>query len=207
MLNLTEIFYSLQGESSYAGLPCIFIRLAGCNLRCKYCDTTYSYETSYSKSTSDILNEIKKNEPVKLVELTGGEPLLQKEIYLLMQALHENGYTILLETNGSINLRDVPEFVIKIVDVKCPSSGYLDSFILKNLEYLTSKDELKFVISDEWDYAWAKKFMQTNLQHTANILFSAVKDSMDPNKLAKMILNDKLNVKLQIQLHKILDLK
>jgi 7-carboxy-7-deazaguanine synthase len=207
MLNLTEIFYSLQGESSYAGIPCIFIRLAGCNLRCKYCDTTYSYNTSYTLEIPEILQEVQKYEPVKLVELTGGEPLLQQEIYTLMVDLQKAEYTVLLETNGSVSLAKVPEYVIKIVDVKCPSSGFPDSFVLSNIDFLTCKDELKFVISDERDYKWAKKFLQANNLKHHNILFSCVADSMNPNELAELILKDKLNVKLQIQLHKILDLK
>lgn len=205
MLNISEIFCSIQGESTFAGLPCIFIRLAGCNLRCNYCDTTYSYESNVNLSIDEILSQVKEFEPVKLVELTGGEPLLQNEIYDLFEQLNEKGYKILLETNGSISLKDIPEFVTKIVDVKCPGSGENKSFLIENLEFINeAKDELKFVLTDNFDYNWAKDFISKYKLYDHKILFSPVMDKFDPQDLAKWIVDDKLNVRMQLQLHKII---
>lgn len=205
MLEISEIFCSIQGESTYAGLPCIFIRSAGCNLRCDYCDTTYSYESEITLSINDIITKVKEYDPVKLVEITGGEPLLQLEVYQLFELLHKNGYTILLETNGSISLKDIPEYVIKIVDVKCPGSGEEKSFLLENLEYLNKeKDEIKFVLSDNFDYNWAKDFVMKYNLKDYEILFSPVSDKLNPQDLAKWIIEDKLPVRMQLQLHKII---
>lgn len=205
MLNLSEIFYSIQGESTYAGLPCVFIRLAGCNLRCKYCDTTYSYETSFSLEPGEILLEIKKYEPVKLVEITGGEPLLQSEIYNLFTILYDNDYKILLETNGSIDLEKVPQYVTKIVDVKCPGSGEENNFLLENLKHISPrKDEIKFVILDRQDYDWAKNFITKHNLQKYIILFSPILEKLKLKKLAKWITEDKLPVRMQLQLHKII---
>jgi len=203
MLNLSEIFFSIQGESSFTGFPCIFIRLAGCNLRCKYCDTVYSYETKFSLSVNDILKKIEKYNPIKLIEITGGEPLLQNEVFNLFHILKENDYKILLETNGSINLKNVPENVIKIVDVKCPSSGYEKSFLKENLNYIDAeKDELKFVISNKKDYLFALDFIRKNdLQNNQNI-FSPVIEQLAPATLADWMLADKINIRMQLQLHK-----
>ena len=205
MLNISEIFYSIQGESTYAGLPCIFVRLAGCNLRCDYCDTTYSYESDINLSIDDIIAKVKEYDPVKLVEVTGGEPLLQPEVYQLLELLHENSYTILLETNGSISLKDVPSYVIKIVDVKCPGSGEENSFLLENLEYINKeKDEIKFVLTDNFDYNWAKNFVNKYKLNNYKILFSPVSAEIDSQDLAKWIIEDRLNVRMQLQLHKII---
>jgi len=205
MLNISEIFCSIQGESSYSGLPCIFIRLAGCNLRCDYCDTTYSHESDNNLSQSEILKKIKTFEPVKLVEITGGEPLLQPEVYGLFEILNQNDYTILLETNGSILLDIIPDNITKIVDFKCPGSGEEKSFLLENLEYINKeKDEIKFVLTDNYDYNWAKDLiLKYNIQNY-KILFSPVSDKLVPQDLAKWIIEDKLNVRMQIQLHKII---
>jgi len=205
VLNITEVFCSIQGESTYAGLPCIFIRLAGCNLRCNYCDTTYSYESDINLSHTEIITKIKDYEPVKLVEITGGEPLLQDKVYKLFELLNENGYSTLLETNGSISLNNVPDYVVKIVDVKCPGSGEEKSFLLENLEYIhQEKDEIKFVLTDNFDYNWAKDFVFKYKLNDYKILFSPVSDKIDPQDLAKWILDDKLNVRMQLQLHKII---
>ena len=205
MLNISEIFCSIQGESTYAGLPCIFIRLAGCNLRCNYCDTTYSYESDISLSTNDIITKIQEYDPIKLLEITGGEPLLQTEIFQLFESLYKNGHTILLETNGSISLKYVPDYVIKIVDVKCPGSGEENSFLLKNFEYINKeKDEIKFVLSDNFDYNWAKDFVMKYNLKDYEILFSTVSDKLEPQDLAKWITEDKLPVRMQLQLHKII---
>ncbi|NQV17417.1 MAG: radical SAM protein [Armatimonadetes bacterium] len=203
MLNLSEIFFSIQGESTFAGLPCIFIRLAGCNLRCKYCDTKFSYDTKFSLESEEILQKIKKYYPVKLVEITGGEPLLQNEIYDLIKSLHKNNFKILLETNGSISMKQVPKYVIKIIDVKCPGSGYEDSFVEENLKYIDSKkDEMKFVLSDRNDFDWAKEFIKKFNLENHKIIFSAVFEKLDSKTLAQWILEDKLKVRMQLQMHK-----
>ena len=205
MLNISEIFCSIQGESTYTGLLCIFIRLTGCNLRCDYCDTTYSYESNISLSIDDIITKIKEFDPIKLVEITGGEPLLQPEVYQLFKLLHEEGYTILLETNGSISLKEIPEYIIKIVDVKCPGSGEENSFLLENLEFINqASDEIKFVLSNNFDYNWAKDFLMKYQLKEYEILFSPIADKLNSKDLAKWMTEDKLSVRMQLQLHKII---
>ncbi|MBT3756985.1 MAG: radical SAM protein [Candidatus Cloacimonetes bacterium] len=205
MLKISEIFCSIQGESTYSGLPCIFIRLAGCNLRCDYCDSIYSYESDVEFSVADIISKIRGYNPLKLVEITGGEPLLQSEVYQLFELLHQDGFTILIESNGSISLRDVPEHIIKIVDVKCPGSGEDDSFLLENLEFIhKEKDEIKFVLSDNFDYNWAKDFITKYKLNDYEILFSAVSDRLDQQDLAQWIVEDGLSVRMQLQLHKVI---
>ena len=200
-INLSEIFFSLQGESTYSGLPCLFIRLSECNLDCKYCDTKYAFETSFTLSITEIINNIKSLTDIKLVEITGGEPLLQDKVYKLFEELHKNGFKILLETNGSIILDKVPEYVIKIVDVKCPASGESESFLLDNLQYLSKKDELKFVLSNLDDYQFAKRFIKAN-KIQSEILFSTITPGISPQEISKKIIEDSLNVRLQLQLHK-----
>ena len=202
MINLSEIFFSIQGESSFAGFPCIFIRFAGCNLRCNYCDTKFAYETEFSMEISEIMKTIDKYSPVKLVEITGGEPLLQPQIYDLISALLKKKYRILLETNGSVNLQKVPAEVIKIVDVKCPGSGEGNSFLMENLKFLNPSDEIKFVLSDRNDYDWAKNFVERYKLNGRKILFSPVFGKVNPAELAKWILQDKLPVRMQLQLQK-----
>ena len=203
MLNLSEIFFSIQGESYFAGLPCIFIRLAGCNLRCKYCDTKFSYDTNFSLETQEILNKIQKYSPVKLVEITGGEPLLQNEIYDLIESLHKKDFKILLETNGSISMKQVPKHVTKIVDVKCPGSGFEDSFLEENLKYIDSKkDEIKFVLLDRNDFNWAKDFIKKFNLENHKIIFSAVFEKLSSKILAHWILEEKLEVRMQLQMQK-----
>ena len=157
-MKLSEIFLSIQGESSYAGLPCIFIRLSECNLRCNYCDSKFSYTPKFELTQAQTLEQIDKHNPVKLLEITGCEPLLQPEIYNLFDKLHQKNYTTLLETNGSINLANIPDFVHKIVDIKCPDSAEGDSFLENNINYInTERDEIKFVLSSPEDYIWMKK--------------------------------------------------
>ena len=205
MLEISEIFCSIQGESTYAGLPCVFIRLAGCNLRCDYCDTTYSYESEINLSIDDIITKVKEYDPVKLVEITGGEPLMQPKVFQLLESLYKDGYTILLETNGSILLKDVPDHVIKIVDVKCPGSGEENSFLIENLGYINKeKDEIKFVLSNNFDYNWAKDFVIKFKLNDYEILFSPVSDKLKPQELAKWMTEDKLPVKMQIKLKNII---
>lgn len=205
-LEICEIFYSLQGESSYVGMPCVFIRLSGCNLRCSYCDTRYSYQKGTMMDFASIIREVAQY-PAKLVELTGGEPLGQDDSVLLMQMLLEQGYTVLLETNGSLHLEEVPQAVIKIVDVKCPGSGVSDSFILQNLKLLQPQDELKFVLTDYADYAFARDFVRAHELDARTIHFSPVSDLLPPKLLAEWLLEDGLRVKLSLQLHKILNLR
>ena len=201
MLNISEIFYSLQGESSFAGKLCVFIRFAGCNLRCKYCDTKYSYKSDLLLTIPKIIEKIEQYQPTKLVEITGGEPLLQDEVYPLFEKLTNQNYEILLETNGSVNLEKVPNYVTKIVDIKCPESGESNSFLIKNLDFINlKKDELKFVISNVSDYHFAKEFIQKNNLIKHKIIFYKI----DFKKLAELIIKDKLPVRLQIQLHKII---
>ena len=201
-MKLTEIFYSLQGESTFAGLPCIFIRTAGCNLRCKYCDTTYSYKEGYFLTVQQILQEVQNYNPIKLVEVTGGEPLLQADVYELFDVLHDINYKILLETNGSLLLNKVPEFVTKIVDVKTPSSGFETSFLIENLDFIQNNDQVKFVVSNRYDYDWAKDFIAENQLQNQTVLFSPVLDSLKPQQLAEWIIEDKLPIRMQLQLHK-----
>ncbi len=205
MLKISEIFFSIQGESTFSGLPCIFVRLAGCNLRCNYCDTSYSYEEDYSEMTIETaINEIKKFDS-KRIEITGGEPLLQEETPLLIDKLLENGYTVLLETNGSIGLDNLNSKVIKIIDIKTPGSGCEDSFNKNNLKFINSSDEVKFVITDRTDFEWAKETIEKHQLHCkANVLFSPVSGKLDPGDLSEWILQDGLDVRLQLQLHKII---
>ena len=204
MLKIVEIFRSLQGESSFVGKQCIFVRLSGCNLRCNYCDTKNSWEEGDAVSIADIFLKIQKEHPTKLIEITGGEPLLQNQTIALMNFLLLENYNVLLETNGSISLKDVPASVIKIVDVKCPDSGSKDSFLIDNLKYLTPKDELKFVLSSINDYLFAKKFILENNIIANEILFSVVSSKISGSEIASRIIQDNIQVRMQLQLHKIL---
>jgi 7-carboxy-7-deazaguanine synthase len=202
-MNISEIFYSIQGESTYSGLPCVFVRTAGCNLNCAYCDTKYASETRFKLTSEEILRKIRTFKHTNLVEITGGEPLLQKDINALFKLLNDNNFKILLETNGSIDLKTVPEYVCKIVDIKTPSSGHRKSFILSNLNYIdTEKDNLKFVISNLYDYAWMKDFLKKHQLSGQHILVSTVSNEISPQTIAKKILHDGLNVRFQLQIHK-----
>jgi len=204
-LIVNEIFNSIQGESLYAGRPCTFIRLTGCNLRCSYCDTMYSYEDGTSLTMTDIMDRVSVYE-CPLVEITGGEPLLQNETPLLITNLIEKGYTVLLETNGTIDISRIDERCIKIVDIKCPGSGESGKNILDNLNRLNVKDQIKFVITNREDYEYAKDIIKQIpcgfLRE--NILISPVRGKMDFSDLANRILKDKLMVRFHIQLHKII---
>jgi 7-carboxy-7-deazaguanine synthase len=205
-LEISELFYSIQGESTYAGLPCVFIRLSGCNLRCSYCDSTYTFNEAGQKvSLSDILIFTNKY-PQALVELTGGEPLLQQNSIALMAELISRGRRVLLETNGSLDLSPVPAGVIKIMDLKCPGSGMCDQMLMANLALLKQGDEIKFVLSSRSDYEWAKDIIkQYDLDKSgAALLFSAVEDKLRHADLADWILKDQLMVRQQLQLHKII---
>lgn len=205
-LQVNEIFYSIQGESSYAGCPCIFIRLTGCNLRCSYCDTVFAYEEGAKKTISQILKEVQKF-PCNLVEVTGGEPLIQEETPLLVERLLKKGYKVLLETNGSLDISQVTAQCIKIVDFKCPSSGMAHANHLQNINCLSEHDEVKFVIGSREDFIFAKNLVRDIQSKTSskNLLhFSPVFGKLAPGELAKWILEEKLMVHLQLQLHKII---
>ncbi len=203
-MELSEIFYSIQGESTFVGLPCIFIRLAGCNLLCVYCDTKYAYTKEFELSVDEILKEIKKYSPISLVEVTGGEPLLQEDIYLLLDKLIKEKYQILLETNGSILLNRVPKEVIKIVDIKTPGSKMSHKMNWENINYLNLKDEIKFVITDKKDFDWAiEKVKNYNLLRY-NVLFSPAYNMIEPGILAEWIKEEKIPIRMQLQLHKII---
>jgi len=204
MLRVNEIFYSIQGESTLAGFPCIFIRMTGCNLRCTYCDTTYAYEKGDDIPLDSILTTVKKF-ACNLIEVTGGEPLIQDETPDLISALIKNGYTVLLETNGSQDISTVDTRCTRIVDIKCPSSGMDNNNYWKNLDYITPNDQLKFVIAHRQDYLYAKKVLDAAaIKRRKNLLinFSPVFNKIDLKDLAGWILADNLPVRLQIQLHK-----
>lgn len=204
-LRVNEIFYSIQGESLYAGCPCVFIRLSGCNLRCSYCDTRYAYHQGVEMGIVEILNRV---DPYKsnLVEITGGEPLIQSGTPPLIEYLLVAGYKVLMETNGTLDIRLADDRCIKVMDIKCPSSGEVEKNDLKNLQRLKTEDQLKFVIGDRNDYEFAKeiKGLLNNEFPADHVLFSTIYGKMAPTRLAKWIIEDRLQVRLQVQLHKIL---
>lgn len=217
-MQITEIYKSLQGESTYAGLPCVFVRLTGCNLRCTWCDSEYTFHGGRKMSLTEVLNEVSRLSPGDgLVEITGGEPMLQeREVVPLMQNLIQTGYTVLLETSGERLLQSVPAEVVKIVDVKCPDSGEGNTFRAENLSALTNRDEVKFVLSSRRDYEFACEFVdQHNLARKVTaILFSpafskdasGARDSsqclLDPQELAEWMIADNIPARLGLQLHK-----
>ena len=203
-LNILEIFHSIQGESTYAGLPCTFIRLAGCNLDCRYCDTPCAPSRGKKRSLSSIITEVTGHH-CSLVEITGGEPLLQPELPLLITTLEGMNYTILLETNGTLSIADLPHTVIKIIDIKCPSSNEQGKTAWSNLDLLTGDDEIKFVISDRNDYLWALDIMKKyNLEKKHTVLLSPNLDTLPTAHLAGWILEDRVRARIQPQLHKII---
>jgi 7-carboxy-7-deazaguanine synthase len=219
---VTEIFKSIQGEGTRAGLPCIFVRLTGCNLRCTWCDTAYAFHGGKKMGVNEVLARVHElaerradasapQATVPLVELTGGEPLLQEEIYELAQKLLAAGYTVLVETSGERFVGRLPQEVIKIVDVKCPDSGEADTFEMKNLEVIGQRDEVKFVLSTRRDYEFARDFTRQHQlsQRVGAVLFSPVFDDpegkwqgLQPRVLVEWILADGLPVRLGLQLHK-----
>ncbi len=205
-LIVNEIFYSIQGESSYAGRPCVFIRLTGCNLRCSYCDTQYAYDEGDELDISEILERISTYE-CPLVEITGGEPLIQKDTPELISSLIERGHEVLLETNGTINMEHVNRRCAKIIDIKCPSSDEHEKCDPGIFTSLSVKDEVKFVIGDRYDYEYAKKqlrLIRNNPSFTNPIHFSPVFGKIEPQVLVKWILEDHLDARINIQLHKII---
>lgn len=202
-MRITEIFYSIQGESTFAGRPCVFVRTTGCNLRCVWCDTAYAFYGGRDLSVEEIVGEVERlGGGCRLAELTGGEPLLQKEIGALARALLDRGYTVLCETGGSLDIDRLPREVIKIVDVKCPGSGESDRNLWSNLEKLGPGDEIKFVIRDRADYEWALGVVRERALTGRPVLFSPVWGALDLKDLAEWILADGAPVRLQTQLHK-----
>lgn len=202
-IKVNEIFYSIQGESSWAGRPCIFIRLTGCNLRCAYCDTRYAYEQGRVMEIWEILKRIREA-GCDLVEVTGGEPLLQAETPELIATLLDAGYTVLLETNGSLDIGPVDKRCARIIDIKCPTSGMCGRNDLQNLRKLGARDELKFVIGTREDYEFARHVLSTIPAPRYTINFSPVSGAVEPCLLARWILEDRLAVRLNLQLHKII---
>src|SRR6202167_4360841 len=216
-MQITEIYKSIQGESTHAGLPCVFVRLTGCNLRCSWCDSEYTFSGGHRMTVEEIVEEVEHLSASGLVEITGGEPMLQeREVVPLMQHLLDDGYRVLLETSGERPLERVPAGVVKIVDVKCPDSGEGDTFCGENLEALGARDEIKFVLSSRADYEFAREFTQRhNLAARVNaVLFSpafrkdatGTRDSshclLDPQELAEWMIADNVPARLGLQLHK-----
>jgi len=201
-MKINEIFTSIQGETSFVGLPFTFVRLSGCNLRCSYCDTQYAYAEGTEYFLDTVIAEV-NNRAVSRVVITGGEPLLQDETYILCSRLLDAGFTVLLETNGSILIKNIDPRVHRILDLKCPGSGMDKYMNLQNVDYLTMRDEIKLVISDRKDFEWALKILQEHqIQGRAHVLFSPVYGRLDPQELAAWILQGKLNVRLQLQIHR-----
>lgn len=204
-LVISELFYSIQGETSRSGFPSFFIRLCGCNLNCSYCDTRYARSGGHSIQIPEIIKSIKKYKYLDHITITGGEPLIQKNTINLMKTLLQKGFSVQVETNGSILLKDVPGGVRKIVDVKTPSSGEKKSFNFKNLRYIKAGDEVKFVLSDLKDYNYSRRFIKKYLEKSDAIInFSPIADKFPLNTLADLIIKDRIGVRLNLQLHKII---
>ena len=204
MLNICELFKSIQGESTYTGQVCSFIRLSGCNLHCSYCDTQYALEKGEDLAVDEIIARV-DSFGSSLIEITGGEPLLQAEVPELCCQLLDRHYTVLVETNGTQDISRVDERCVKIVDMKCPSSGQSDKNDLVNLDRLNDHDELKFVMGTREDYVWAKSILEKvpgYPEKPRNIFFSCVFDKLAPSTVVDWILQDNLNVRLQLQMHK-----
>lgn len=204
MLRITEVFYSLQGESNTVGLPTVFIRLTGCPLRCVYCDTAYAFTGGEKIAIDTVIAQVAQFE-TRYVTVTGGEPLAQPGCFELMTKLLDKGYIVSLETSGALDVSKVDPRVIKVMDLKTPSSGELSKNCYPNIDYLTQQDQVKFVIGNDEDYDWSKKILtEYDLPNRCQILFSPVMGQQNPTELAERILKDRLPVRFQIQLHKIL---
>ena len=209
-LRITEIFHSIQGESTWAGEPCTFIRLTGCPLRCVWCDTEYSFYGGEKVSLDDLMAKVEAI-GTKLVEITGGEPLIHRNAFVLAGMLLDRGYTVLVETSGAIDVSPLDARAHKIMDLKCPGSGEVARNLWTNLDHLTGRDEIKFVIKDRADYEWARDVVRNyklgerkQSGMLKEILFSPVWDAVDFQQLAEWILEDHLPVRYQIQLHKVI---
>ena len=203
-LKINEIYYSVQGESTHAGRPCIFIRLTYCNLRCSYCDTEYAFYDGKDMEITYIMSEIKRWD-CNLVEVTGGEPLFQDECIDLLNELVNSNYEVMLETGGSLSISDVPKKVVKIVDFKCPSSGMVKKNLWSIVDDLQAHDEVKFVIGNREDFDWAKdKITEYSLDKICTLLFSPTFGEIDPQLIVEWILADNLPVRMQMQMHKMI---
>jgi 7-carboxy-7-deazaguanine synthase len=203
MLTINEIFHSVQGESTYAGRPCVFVRLTACDLRCSWCDTPYAFYEGSKRSLEEVVGEVDRY-GCALVEVTGGEPLLQEDVYPLMQTLLDRGKTVLLETGGHRSTERVPADVVTILDVKCPGSGEVERNDWNNLDRLRPHDEVKFVVKDRGDYEFAREVIARHELpgRAAAIHFSPVHGVLDPKTLSEWVLADRLPVRVQLQLHK-----
>lgn len=203
MLTINEIFHSIQGESTHAGRPCVFVRLTACDLRCRWCDTAYAFHEGRKMTVDEVVADVEAR-GCPMVEVTGGEPLLQPDVYPLMQRLLESGKTVLVETGGHRSISQVPPGVIRVVDVKCPGSGESDKNDWSNLGRLTPTDEVKFVIADRLDYEFARDIVRREALdgRVAAVLFSPVHGELDPRLLAQWVITDALPVRVQLQVHK-----
>jgi 7-carboxy-7-deazaguanine synthase len=203
VLTINEIFHSIQGESTHTGRPCVFVRLTACDLRCSWCDTPYAFTEGSKMSIDAVMSQVEQY-GCDLVEITGGEPLLQRDVYPLMRQLLDSGRTVMVETGGHHSIKDVPSEVIRIVDVKCPGSGESDRNHWENLALLSARDEVKFVLKDRTDYEYARDIVRRHdlASRTAAVLFSPVHDVLPSKELAAWILEDRLPVRLQLQAHK-----
>ena len=203
VLTVNEIFHSIQGESTHSGRRCVFVRLTACDLRCSWCDTPYAFTEGRKMSLDEVVEQVKAFD-CPVVEITGGEPLLQKDVYPLMQRLLDDGLTVMVETGGHISVEQVPRGVIRVMDVKCPGSGESARNDWSNMQRLDANDEVKVVIKDRGDYDYAKDVVQKHalIGRVAAVLFSPVHGVQDPKQLAEWILADRLDVRLQLQAHK-----
>jgi 7-carboxy-7-deazaguanine synthase len=203
MLTVNEIFHSIQGESTHAGRPCVFVRLTACDLRCRWCDTPYAFHEGRKMSVDEVMADVEAR-GCDVVELTGGEPLLQADVYPLMQRLLDSGKTVLIETGGHRSIADVPAGVIRIMDVKCPGSGESAHNNFDNLAHLTRQDEVKFVIADRADYEFARDLVEREklIDRVNAVLFSPVHGELDPKMLSEWVIADRLPVRVQLQMHK-----
>jgi 7-carboxy-7-deazaguanine synthase len=203
VLTVNEIFHSIQGESTHTGRPCVFVRLTACDLRCSWCDTAYAFHEGRKMTVEDVVERVKEY-GCPLVEVTGGEPLLQRDVYPLMERLIDGGHTVMVETGGHLSIAQVPAQVIRIMDVKCPGSGESAKNHWDNLDRLTLRDEVKFVLRDRGDYEFARDIAVRHrlASRTAAVLFSPVHGVLDAKELAAWILHDRLAVRLQLQAHK-----
>ncbi len=203
MLTVNEIFYSIQGESTYAGRPCVFVRLTGCDLRCEWCDTAYAFTEGYKRSVDQVAAEV-RSYGCPLVEVTGGEPLLQQDVYPLLECLAGDGCTVLLETGGHRDISRVPPAVVTIMDVKCPGSGEAAKVDWENLSRLRPHDQIKFVVRDRADYQFARDVVQRHAlaSRLSAVLLSPVHGVLEPRALAGWVLEDRLSVRVQLQIHK-----
>jgi 7-carboxy-7-deazaguanine synthase len=203
-LRISEIFFSLQGETSRVGLPTVFVRLTGCPLRCVYCDTTYAFSGGQTMTLDTIMAEVARHD-AHYVTVTGGEPLAQKNCLSLLCALCDAGYAVSLETGGALDVSGVDARVVKVLDIKTPASGEMEKNLWSNLDHLNPHDEVKFVLCDEADYQWAKQLLQEReLAKRCEVLFSPAQGQLAPKDVAEWMLRDKLPVRLQVQLHKLL---